>query len=89
MAVNTYSVQGNNGYPFGTVRIKDRLYSIMQPFFDCLWLVSESGKTTEIRLSMEERNSLNMGKAQVETFADALASIIEHAKEEWNDETVQ
>lgn len=38
---------------------------------------------------MEERNSLNMGKAQVETFADALASIIEHAKEEWNDETVQ
>lgn len=89
VAVNTYSVQGNNGYPFGTVRIKDRLYSIMQPSFDCLWLISESGETTEIRLSMEERNSLNMGKAQVETFADALASIIEHAKEEWNDETVQ
>lgn len=78
LSILTYSIQGNNAYPFGVFHKNKKRYDVMLPSHDSMWLREvQTGELFTISLSMEQRNRLNMAKAQVESFADILLQIIQ------------
>lgn len=76
LSIKTYSILGNNAYPFAVFNSPSGTYSVMFPRHDEIWLTSEDGQQTSIYLSEEEITEIGMKKVTVHSFAKCLMDII-------------
>lgn len=83
ISIETYSAQGNNGYPFGTYDNKESIRYLMLPDDFTLWILPSQHLTkvkpdeiTKIPLTVEEVNRLTMSKHTTERFAMAISAIL-------------
>lgn len=75
-SMDSYSVLGNNGYPFAHYSNKDASYDVMIGPDSVLYLLNGS-ETKEYQISGEEKNHLNIGKKDPKKFAEAVTEIVE------------
>lgn len=76
LSILTYSVQGNNAYPFATLKTPSETYSVMFASYDNMWLTPESGRNRlETFLTREERNYMGMAKTDITLFSDFVMKI--------------
>lgn len=75
-SMDSYSVLGNNGYPFGRYTNKGTSYSVMIGPDSVLYLLNGS-ETKEYQISGEEKNHLNIVKKDPKKFAEAVTEIVE------------
>lgn len=88
LSILTYSLQGNNAYPFAELGYGETQYTVMMPDYTRIWIdEKETGIRREITLSMEERNALNLAKTEIEHFVNRLLEIIIRGLE--SDETAE
>lgn len=74
--MSSYSVLGNNGYPFGRYSTKDAVYEVMIGPPNILYLTAGISETAHI-IPQAEHNALNMLKGDPEAFARKVTEIIE------------
>lgn len=69
----TYSLLGNNCYPFGEIRLTDGRRCPVSMDYQALYLeTEEEEKPIRISLQMEQRNTLNLCKTDPEKFGKTL-----------------
>lgn len=76
LSVETYSILGNNAYPFAEFTSPSGSYSVMMPDFASVDLIGEGRNAMHIGLSQEDIASVNMAKSDVCRFAECLMDII-------------
>lgn len=75
--MESYSILGNNGYPFATYRNRETLYSIMIGPEKELYLIKEDKTYVTYPIPPEEQNVLNTAKKDPNLFAGQVIRIIE------------
>ncbi len=74
--MDSYSVLGNNGYPFGHYANEKVVYDVMIGPDNVLYLLNGEIVVTR-ELTGEDKNVINMAKKDPDDFAKAVTSIIE------------
>ena len=80
LSIKTYSIQGNNAYPFGELAYGDKSY--MLPRHDALWIMDKGVVQKEIPLSTEQINALNMAKVDIREFSSFILSTVKEGMAE-------
>ena len=75
--MESYSILGNNGYPFATYRNRETLYSVMIGPEKELYLIKEDKTYVTYPIPPEEQNVLNTAKKDPNLFAGQVIRIIE------------
>lgn len=75
--MNTYSMLGNNGYPFGKYSNSENSYEIMIGPDGQLFFLQDGQIAMERTIPKQKQNSLNMAKTDVNNFAKEVVSLIE------------
>ena len=78
--LSSYSVLGNNAYPFGIYRTDGAFYKVMLSLEGVLYL-ERSNTLERYVLTLEEKNRLMSAKKMEQEFADAVLSLIESNRE--------
>lgn len=76
LILNTYSVLGNNGYPFAVYMTNGDSYQVMIDPSGLLYLLGET-ETKVYELSHADQNTINTAKKDANLFASAVGSVIE------------
>ena len=86
LQIMTYSVQGNNAYPFGTVKSPFGAYQVMMPWYDVIWLLSGEPGSLSIRyvipLEREQCSELQVEKVRIESFAACILEMVRKGMEQ-------
>lgn len=85
LSVLTYSILGNNGYPFGTLSGKGKTFDVWMPSPDQIVLTAQTDGKKEIRLTDSEVAAVQMAKTNVVSFTDTLLDVIERHMEGENE----
>lgn len=88
LVIQTYSLQGNNAYPFALFRYQGQECGVMMPDYRRIWLMDEDEKKVRHKITMkqEQINQLNLVRPEIGKFAECLTEIIRGGIQ---DETVE
>lgn len=87
LEIQTYSLQGNNAYPFGVFYHGNNKYQVMMPYHDLIRLTLINGEDRiKIPLTTSDINRMNMSKTEIQTFSECLMDLIRKGFENEKDE---
>lgn len=76
LTITTYSILGNQAYPFAVFTTQKGSYDVLIPNYDELWLMKDSKTYQAISLTMGQRNELNNIKTDIQQYAEYLTDLI-------------
>lgn len=76
LSITSYSILGNNAYPFGTFFDGTKNYEIMMPDYETIWLIPGEGEKEILHTTLSERNQIGLDKTNIDRFTETLLNII-------------
>lgn len=78
LTLYTYSMLGNNAYPFAQYADEKGAYQVMLSLDGVLYLIKDGDVSFEHVLTLEEKNELAAAKEAKTTFSEAVLGLIEN-----------